>query len=95
MNRNRGTDTADRLQTECVDLSYLEHVPLDDRPPRVLQSFLPVFEPRLVFLILAPAKLDLSNGVSASNQVVITHLNTQSSDCLALSCRIKIASGVF
>ena len=52
----------------------LEDVPFDDRPAGVLQRLLPVLEPGLVLLILAPAKLDLSNGVAASDEIVVTDL---------------------
>ena len=54
--------------------TYLEDVPLDDGSPGVFQRLLPVFEARLVFLVLAPAKLDLADGISASNQIIIADL---------------------
>ena len=54
---------------------YLEHVPLDDGSAGVLERLLPVLEARLVLLVLAPAQLDLTNRVSATNQIVIAYLN--------------------
>ena len=49
-------------------------MPFDDWPPGVLQSLLPVLESRFVFFVLAPAKLDLSNWVPATDKIVITNL---------------------
>ena len=54
--------------------AHLKDVPLDDGPPGVLQSLLPMLEARLVLLVLAPAKLDLADGISASNQIIIADL---------------------
>ena len=54
--------------------AHLQDVPLDDGSSRILQSLLPVFEAWLVFLVLAPAKLDLADGISASNQIIVADL---------------------
>ena len=54
--------------------THLEDVPLDDGSPGVFQRLLPVFEARLVFFVLAPAKLDLADGISASNQIIVADL---------------------
>ena len=54
--------------------SHLEDVPLDDGSSGVFQRLLPVFKARLIFLVLAPAELDLADGVSAANQIIIADL---------------------
>ena len=59
-------------------LAHLEDVPLDDGPPGVLQSLLPMLEARLVLLVLAPAKLDLTDRISATDQIVIADLKCHS-----------------
>ena len=61
--------------------SHLEDVPLDDGSSGVFQSLLPVFEARLVFFVLAPAKLDLADGVSAANQIIIADLMFKYVNC--------------
>ena len=53
---------------------YLKYMPFDNRSPRVLQGFLPMFETGLIFLVLAPAKLYFSYWVSSTNQIVVTDL---------------------
>ena len=55
-------------------IDYLEHVPLDDRSPGVLQGLLPVLEAGLVLLVLAPAQLNLADGVPAADQIVVANL---------------------
>ena len=59
--------------------AHLEDMPLDDGSPRVLQSLLPVFEAGLVFLVLAPAELDLADGVAASDQIIVANLENKHS----------------
>ena len=51
-----------------VCLSYLQDVPVDDRPPRVVHHFGPV-----LFLKLFPVvpEQNLSDGIRASNPVVV------------------------
>ena len=58
--------------------AHLKDVPLDDGPPGVLQSLLPMLEARLVLLVLAPAKLDLTDRISATDQIVIADLKFHS-----------------
>ena len=60
---------------------YLQDVPLDDWSPRVLQGLLPVLEPGLVLLVLAPTELDLPDGISTTDQIVVANLgeNTRQS----------------
>ena len=53
---------------------YLEDMPLDDWSSGILQSLLPMFEPRLVLFVLAPAQLYLSNGIPTANQIVVANL---------------------
>ena len=57
--------------------AHLEDVPLDDGPPGVLQSLLPMLEARLVLLVLAPAQLDLPDGISTTDQIVVANLNEE------------------
>ena len=52
-------------------------MPLDYWSPRVLQSLLPVLEARLVLLVLTPAKFYLSDGISATDQIVVANLNEE------------------
>ena len=58
-------------------LNYLEHVPLDDRSPGVLQGLLPVLEAWLVLLVLAPAQLNLADGIAAADQIVVANLGNK------------------
>ena len=57
--------------------SHLEDVPLDDGSSGVFQRLLPVFKARLIFLVLAPAELDLADGVSAADKIIIADLMFQ------------------
>ena len=59
---------------------YLQNVPFDDRSSRVFQYLLPMFEPRLVLFVLAPAQLYLSNGIPTANQIVVANLEINLSD---------------
>ena len=61
-----------------VMAAHLKDVPLDDGPPGVLQCLLPMLEARLVLLVLAPAKLDLTDRISATDQIVIADLKFHS-----------------
>ena len=49
-------------------------MPLDDRSARIFEGLLPVLEAGLVLLVLAPAQLDLADGVATANQIVVAHL---------------------
>ena len=60
--------------------TYLKDMPLDDWSSRILQSLLPMFEPRLVLFVLAPAQLYLSNGIPTTNQIVVANLEINLSD---------------
>ena len=56
---------------------YLEDMPLDDWSSGILQSLLPMFEPRLVLFVLTPAQLYLSNGIPTANQIVVANLENK------------------
>merc|ERR1719384_1989808 len=56
----------------------LKDMPLDDWSSGILQSLLPMLEPRLVLFVLAPAQLYLSNGISTANQIVVANRDVQS-----------------
>ena len=64
--------------------SHLKYVPLDNWPPRIFEGLFPMLEARLVLLVLAPAKLYLSDGISAANQVIITNLEAH---CITIDTR--------
>ena len=55
---------------------YLENVPLDDGASGILQHLLPVLESGLVLLGLVPAELDLADGVTTADQVVVANLKS-------------------
>lgn len=49
-------------------------MPLDNGTPGILEDLLPVLESGFVRLLLVPSQLDLANGISAANQIVIADL---------------------
>ncbi len=57
-------------------------MPLDNGSPGVLQDLLEVFEAWLVSLLLVPAQLDLANGITATNEIIVTNLWVQGNDIL-------------
>merc|ERR1712045_280830 len=56
----------------------LKDMPLDDWSSGILQSLLPMFEPRLVLFVPAPAQLYLSNEIPTANQIVVANRDVQS-----------------
>ena len=49
-------------------------MPLNDWPSWILQCLLPVLESWFVGLVLGPSQHDLANGIAATDQIVVTHL---------------------
>ena len=66
-------------------LTNLEYVPFDDWSSWIFQSLLPMFESGFIFFVLAPSKLDLTNGISTTNQVVVADLNNYMALCLQIA----------
>jgi hypothetical protein len=58
------------------DYTHLENMPFDDGASGVLQNLLPVLESGLVLLRLVPAELDLADGITTANQIVVTNLES-------------------
>jgi len=63
-----------QLKFQLRNLPYLEDMPLNNGSSGIFQNLFPVFKSRLVGLLLIPSKLNLSNRLSATNQVIVTNL---------------------
>ena len=62
------------IKVHIIYVLYLENMPLNDRPSGILQNFFPMFKSRLVSFGLIPSKENFANGISATDQIVVTNL---------------------
>ena len=59
------------------DCTNLKDVPFDDGPSWIFQNLLPMLETGFVLLGLIPAKLDLADGITTADQIVVANLKPE------------------
>ena len=59
---------------ESYDHAGNENLPFNNGTSWVFQDFLPVFKSRSIEFGLIPAECNFANGISTTNQIVVTNL---------------------